>query len=624
IGSNWFTVIHSRSPMVDPTTGDEAALRGAVLPIKDGLALGTLIDARPARFAVAAGDSLDLDVTVRAPEDAGLAAGSLTLRVPDGWDASQEVRVPALRAGQSHDLTVTVTPPVGADQGNVQVGLDLTVGKASGSTIAQIRVSGAVEATIEALPEIAEFRDWTSEVGMEHLNALVPELMAIGIGRTRDLQIEVTNHSGEPTAGQVAIEVPAGFEVEPAVVDFPAVDPDDRTQVTVQLSQTDPDMPAANRADNEGRWPVTITTTTESGTASREVTLNVVPTTTVPRIGDEAVTIDGQWSSQKYPGEELDVSALWDGEATTAEDVSGSAWISHDDEALYVFVHVVDDIRGTILPTEDNKRQRRTDSIEIYLDPRGDAPNTAHTFIAGIMPSMDSMTGAPGVGRDRDNWQGPADETAPGMEVAVVMADTEQDYAGYDVEARIPLEVLPDHIDPDRLGFNVVINDSDTQDKAAQTRTGWSTYPGMRADPWRWGLCTVPGLSDQASAPKEPQLPDTAAQSVESPQSILQSSDDGVPLGGWPALRRPVKVRSARLVDGEVRARVVTTVAGTLRAFVWDGEQIVGQVTTEPGKGSHEIAIEVEDTDGTAVEDWQLVVSLSSDDRVSSAVVAVG
>ncbi len=622
ISSNWFTLIHSRTPLTDPTSGDEAALRGAYLPIPDGLPLGTLIDPRPQRFAVVPGEPLEVDVTLRAPEDTALDAGTVVVQAPSGWQSSDEVAVPALKKGQSHNATLTVTPPADAEPEDVRLDVVYTVGESSGATIAQVRVSGAVEATIRPLAEIQEFRDWTAEVEMEHLDALVPELMAIGVGRTREVEIVVTNHSSAAASGQVTIDVPEGFTVEPATIDYPTVEAGEQTVVTVQLSQTDPAMPPANQAPNEGRWPVTITTSAPSGSATRTVTLNVVPTTTVPRIGVEDPTVDAQWSEEKYPGDELDISALWDGQATTADDVSGSAWISHDDDNLFVFVRVVDDIRGTILPADDNKRQRRTDSIEIYVDPRGDAPNTAHTFIAGIMPSMDSMTGAPGVGRDRDNWQGEADETAPGMDVAVVMASTEEEYAGYDVEAKIPFDVLPDHIDPDHLGFNVVINDSDTQDKAAQTRTGWSTYPGMRADPWRWGLCTVPGLSDQQSSPKEPKLPDTAARSVESPQSILQSSADGVPLGGWPALRRPVKVRAARLVGDQVRARVVTTTGGTVRAFVWDGEKILGSTTLDSGNGAREVAIPVAGGASEA-KDWTVAVSLENDDHVSSATVQV-
>ena len=37
IGVTWLTVLHSRTPQVDPTSGDDAALRGAALEIEGGL-----------------------------------------------------------------------------------------------------------------------------------------------------------------------------------------------------------------------------------------------------------------------------------------------------------------------------------------------------------------------------------------------------------------------------------------------------------------------------------------------------------------------------------------------------------------------------------------------------------
>src|SRR5690625_7549755 len=119
------------------------------------------------------------------------------------------------------------------------------------------------------------------------------------------------------------------------------------------------------------------------------------------------------------------------------------------------------------------------------------------------MPSMDSMTGPVGVGRDRDHHQGVAEETAPGMEVAVTMAQTEEEYSGYDLEVKIPFDILPDSIDPAHMGFNVLINDSDTQNQTAQVRVGWSTFAGVRADPWRWGQVTLEGRSEERRVGKD-------------------------------------------------------------------------------------------------------------------------
>lgn len=622
IGTAWFTVIHSRSPMADPTSGNEAALRGAVLPIEGGLPLGTLIDVHPARFEAVPGATLSLSVDISAPADTALPAGQITLEVPAGWNADAPVDVPALEAGGQASATLEVRVPAGQATGeNVRVTTTYRAGDRSGSTITQLRTAGAVEATIEPLTEIAQFREWTRELGMQHLDALVPELMALGSGRSKPLTIQVRNNSGQAHTGSVRLTLPDGFAATPAEVTFSGLAAGEVATVEFELTNTDSTLPTANRAPDRGAYPVTVHAVTDAGTADRNVVLNLVPTHEVVR-AEESPVVDAVWSAEKYPGEAIDISTLWDGSAPDGpEDCSGTAWVTMDDENLYVFVRVVDDIRGTIFPPEYNKRQRLTDSIEIYVDPRGTAPNTAHTLIAGIMPSLGTMTGPPGVGRDRDNHQGEADVTAPGLEVAVVMADTEEDYTGYDVEAKIPFALLPDNVDPENVGFNIVINDSDTQDRSAQTRTGWSTFAGMRADPWRWGLLTLPGLTDAGPAPKEPTLPDTAALSVASPQSILQSARDLVPLGGWSPTRSPVRILRSAPGGAGVTAVVRAPAAGTVRAYLWDGEATIGSLEVEVAQGDTTLEIPL---DGSVPAETMVAVSFAVGDRVSAAAAAVG
>lgn len=585
ISNQWLTVIHSRTPIVDPTSGADAALRGAALPIAGGLPLGTLIDLRPERFEAVAGQPVPITVTVTAAEK--LDGGRLNITVPDGWTASAPRSVPSLRAGASFSTTVRVTAPAGAVIGSqVRVEATLQAGAASGTTFAQLRVAGAVEATIKPLEEIQSFRDWTAAIGVKHLDVLVPELFAVGQGRTRDLEIVVRNFSDATQSGEVALSLPAGFAVTPASAPYPALAAGDTTSLVFKVTNTDATITTANRPANRGSWPVVVHATSGSGSADRPVVMNLVPTLHVERAA-VAPVVNGVMGAGEYPGDPIMVDTIWDGSPMggTNPTISCQTWITHDDANFYLFLRVVDDIRGTILPKEDNKRQRRTDSVEIYIDPRGDAPNTAHTFIAGIMPSMDSMTGAPGVGRDRDNWQGEARVTAPGMEVKVVMASTTASYTGYDMEVKIPFAVLPDNLDPNHVGFNVVVNDSDTQNKAAQNRVGWSTFPGMRADPWRWGIVTL-DVPDAGSKPKAPTLPDTAARSVASPQSILQSAEDQVPLGGFSPAKHELKVLSSSVSGGVVTAALQTPHAGTARLFVWDGTATRGgtEVAVKAGR----------------------------------------
>src|SRR5207247_11478017 len=137
--------------------------------------------------------------------------------------------------------------------------------------------------------------------------------------------------------------------------------------------------------------------------------------------------------------------------------------------------------------------------------------------------------------RDADNRQGPGSETAPGM---VVVSKVAAPYAGYTIEAKIPLGLLPAAVDPQRLGLNAFIYDSDTQDLSGQTRLGWSTFRGVQGDPYRWGHARLAGHAPPAGRPTvapAPVIPRTAALSVDSPEPLLQSALDGGPLGGGPA-----------------------------------------------------------------------------------------
>lgn len=628
IGSTWLTVLHSRTPLVDPTSGGDAALRGAALEIEGGLPHGTRIEVSPARYGFVADEPLDVRVTVTAPAGTDLAPGSVVLIAPEGWDVSAEQSLPALAAGTSHEVTFDLTAGAELLPGTTaRVAATVSIGATNGTTSAPIRVGGALESTIEPLTEIGEFREWTAKWGLKHLDALVPELFAVGQGRTRTLRILTRNLSSSPRGGTVEITVPEGFEVSPTTLEIASIAPGEETTQVVEVSNTDASIPAANRAEDRGAWPVTLRADSEGSSAQRSVTMNLVPSYAAQRAAT-APTIDGVRGEDEYPGEPIPVEAIWDGQGAAggpSESVAGQAWLTFDDENLFVFVSVTDDVRGTILPIDDNKRQRRTDSVEIYVDPRGTSGNTAQTFIAGIMPSMGSMTGPAGVGRDRDNHQGVAEETAPGMEVAVTMAESEEEYTGYDLEVKIPFDVLPDGIDPTRMGFNVLINDSDTQNQAAQVRVGWSTFNGVRADPWRWGLVTLEGLDDAGADPKEPILPSTAALSVDSPRSILQSAGDKVPLGGHTPTEGFLEITSVSTRKDRITAVVEAPVKGTAKVLVWDGEQVLVEVERMMPAGERRVNLKVEElhqllSDGAEL---QVLASFDAGGKVSAAAAPV-
>ena len=291
--------------------------------------------------------------------------------------------------------------------------------------------------------------------------------------------------------------------------------------------------------------------------------------------------VDGVATAGEYPGDALDLSRQWEGLSPPASpaDASGTARVSRTDDALYFVVDVTDNQQGTVLTPTDCKRHWRTDSVEITIDPQGASENTSTTFKSGIFPMTDDPKNGnpPCFERDADNRQGPGPQSAPGMEVASVVSSP---YRGYTIEAKIPFAVLPAAVDPARMGLDVLIYDSDTQDKTGQHRLGWSTWGGVQGDPYRWGRAILDGYVAPPGArkrPRRPTVPDTAAQSVASPQSILQSVADHVPLGGHRAAapKRSATVRSATLNGNRLRVTLRAAGRGTAHLFAWTGERSV-------------------------------------------------
>lgn len=617
IPATWFTLIDSRTPLADPTSSDTAALQGATLPIEGGLPLGTTVEVTSEGYTVLPGEPLAVEVTIGSPGRA-LPGVQVELVAPKGWSVGRKQVVGTIPAKQRRTATFSVTAPAGTAPGeHVLLRAEVTSRQGNGENVLPLRTAGPVEAGIAERPEIAEFLEWTAELGMQRLDALVPTRYTLGSGRADTVELVVRNHSATAQDAEVTLEVPAGFTAEPAELLVEGIPARGEKRVEVQLENTDPSLPTANRAPDGGVYPVTVSATASGVTAPIAQGLYLVPRLVASRTA--GVEVDAARGSTEYPGDSIDIGTLWEGDAVEAADASGTTWVTYDDTNLYVFVQVTDDVLGTLLPPEDNKQRFRTDSIEIMIDPRGTSDNTATTFILGALPgtAVDSGIGGPVAGRDHDNRQGPIAETAPGVQIAAKISEP---YTGYLFETRIPFAELPDGIDPTGLGFNVVVYDSDTQDQTGQSRIGWSTFPGIQADPSRWGVLELPELSAGASAPVEPQIPNTAARSVESPGSILQAAGDGTGLGGAPVL--PTSALVLDTVSGRgrrVSARVRTDRRGTLRTYLWDGATIVGSLdarTAGAGRQTLQVPITGTPADGATLH---LAVSFEADAGTAAA-----
>ena len=173
------------------------------------------------------------------------------------------------------------------------------------------------------------------------------------------------------------------------------------------------------------------------------------------------------------------------------------------------------------------------------------------------------------------------------MQVASVVSSAP--YNGYTIEAKIPLADLPAAVDPQHLGLNVLVYDSDTQDLTGQTRLAWSPYGGVQGDPYRWGHATLPGYTPPAGRPTTPSAPviqATAALSVDSPQSILQSATDGVPLGGGPQSQDDVEiVGKPKFTPTSLTLKLDADGPGVAHVFAWTGSASVADAVVQLTRG---------------------------------------
>ena len=563
IGCDYLTLVDSRVPFTPGNHAPDAALEGAVYPARGGLPLGTEFRLTTGAFGVTAGKPFT--VTAHAP------AGRVALSLPTGWTATGGGQV---RAGVAR---FTVTPAAGAKAGRVRLGATVTTRHGTGTTGRAVEVRDAVTGVQQPLPRVSDFDSWAAATGVPQLSGRVKRVLTLGSGGSRTVRVDLTGTPGEAHRGTVALNLPTGFTADPASRPY-TLGAGETGSVTFTVRNTDTSLPTSNQGGSGGDYDYTISTTADGAvTGVSPAALELVPVATIPQ-ADAAPDVDGEETAGEYPGPSLDLSRRWEGAAcSSSADCSATGKVTWHDDALYVLVQVKDDKQGSALDAADCKRHWRTDAVEIALDPRGDAENTSTTFKTGILPFTSG--GGPCFERDADNHQGPGAETAPGMTVASPVSSP---YTGYTVETRIPLADLPAAVDPSRLGLDVFVYDSGTTDRTGQTRIGRSTWGGVQGDPYRRGLATLPGYTPPPGRPTTappPVMPQTAALSVNSPQSIVQAASTGVPLAAGPAAPPSDTVRIVgrpAVKGGSVTFRLRATGPGVAYAYVWTGS-IAGQ-----------------------------------------------
>lgn len=611
-GCDFFTLIDSRVPFTLDNTDPTAMLEGAVVPGANGLPLGTQFSLSTNTFDVAAGSELQVTAHVSGTDE---TSPQVELQVPDGWTI--EDPAPPFTDDGNGGYTSTISVQVPADAAtNTRFRLTGTLITADGrgSAVTVVQVVPPVRGELAPLPQVAQFQQWAAEVGAPQLNNLIKPVASLGSGQSRDISINLTNNTDSAQTGIVSLELPAGFTADETTKPYPEIFAGENGVVTFTVTNTDTSLPTSNEGGDDGDYDFTITTETGGVTSTETAALEIVPVTTVEEVSTTP-ELDGVIADGEYPGQTLDLSRIWEGDdLDSPADGGGTAHIAWGDDGIYVAVQVTDDTLGAEVSQDDAKRHWRTDSVEIAIDPRGTAENTSSTFKVGIFPT--TSDDGPAASRDADAWQGPVSETAPGFRVASKVSEP---YTGYVIETFIPFADLPADIDPDKATMNIFIYDSDTQDLTGQTRLGWSTWGGVQGDPYRWGKTIFAGYTPPADArtvPAAPKMPLDAAHSADSPQSILQSAEDGVGLAGQASVPdgQGITVSGAPAIDGDtVTLSVATGSAGTVTLFDWqdgtfDANQATALDVTPGGDNSVKVPRVGDGTSG------QILISFVSED----------
>lgn len=583
---------------------DEAVLHGAVLPDPGGLPLGSLFAVETEDNYVAAGEPFDVTVDLSAGEGM-IPSGEVSLDVPDGWDASAPAPVDEIAAGDTAEVTLTVTPAADADTTRYRLAAKFDGSDVTAYNDTRVDLVAPVDGRFERTGNTAEYEEW-----MEHTGAYVggeaDAIASIGAGETITVPVNVTNRSAEAQQADVSLSAPDGFALDEETLATDDIAPGESQTVTFTLTSTDPSDPGSRTE------AVTATTRSVAGISTEELTLYVVPTTTIPHL-ESAPVIDGE-SDDVYEGEPLNIGVLWEGDECEPDGIDcgggSEASIGWHDDALYVHTRVTDDIASAAATPDRCFGHWLVDSVELLLDPRGAADDTSTTFKLGVFPFTDDPEGTNGNGpdgpcwsRDADNHQGfstgpHADDiegapNAPGVEVAVVAARNDDGTyvdGTYEVEVKVPLADLPaavgptgaaptgdaatNTVDPDYLGLNLTPYDSDTQDFIGKTRTAWSAFGSQQSEPHRWGHAYLDGYeppTDRSTEAPEAIIPDTALQGVDSPQTVYQSAVRGGTISGAQP-SDALSVHDVTLDADGISVPYDASAEGALDVFVWSGD----------------------------------------------------
>jgi LmbE family N-acetylglucosaminyl deacetylase len=619
---------------------DDAILYGATKPDPGGLPLGTLEYLTFSRFYNAPGTPFEATVHLQSG-GAALPSGSVALTVPQGWTVDAAKSVGAVNSANETTVTFNVTPAADAAVNtNYRISALYTSGSAKGYTDQVMRVVSAVEGRFQRWGKWADYDEWlTGTAPAANRLGRSDAVQTTGVGETFTLPVVVHNWSGQPQSGAVSLTLPSGVTADATSKPYGPLAPGADTTVnfSVTNSFTNATLPITGAPGSAQSTNVNVhitTTYNNGGSGSEDLTLGIVPKTTVPAAA-AAPALDGAASAGEYTGEALDIGRKWEPGGSTRDcapagvdcgssgavgsPTSTYAKVTRSGENLYFFIHIRDDYQSYAITPAECVAHWLADSVEILIDPRGDASqvnmDTANTFKLGVFPFTNDPSNSNGNGvngpcweRDADNHQGystgPLAGTvdgapnAPGVQVKstatwVGSNDTGVDHSygaagGYNLEVKIPLADLPAAINPDNFGLNITPYDEDNTAAAGtttlrhidqSTRLAWSTFGSVQSDPYRWGRAVMAGYTPpagQSTTPTPPNVSHPNLDGADSPQTIAQSARNGVPISG----RNPApdndhisSITHVVLTPGALSFDVQASGPGDAHMFAWSGEK---------------------------------------------------
>ena len=538
-------------------------------------------------------------------------------------------------ANPTRTVSFTITPPagaavntnfrIGARYGN---GASVAASTTTGYTDGVIRVVAPAEGLFHRFGNWAEYNVWLeAEAPLARRLGRSAAVDSMPIGSTKTITVDVHNWSTAPQSGAVSITgLPAGGPSADAnSKPYGPLAPDADTSVTFDITNTFTNATIPTSGDVT--IPITTTYDTPAlGSGSENLRMSILPKTSIP-VSAAAPVVDGQEDAGVYSGQTLDLNKVWQGTACSTKYCGGTAKVVKSGDALYFFMNIIDDYQAyAILPVECAGHWQ-SDSVEILIDPRGNSSqilrDTANTFKLGVFPYSNDPTNSNGTGvngpcweRDADNHQGysvgPLQSTvhnapnALGVQVATTATwvgsnSTLVNHAygtnpdnpgatplGYKLEVKIPIDQLPADLNETDFGLNITPYDNDNTAAAgtttlrhidSSTRTGWSAFGSVQSDPYRWGRASIAGSAVVGSNVVDPlDLSSPNLDGAKSPQTIAQSAHDGVPISGRDPAGNANKltISNVKLGASSVTMDVASTGTGTMRAFLWSGEE--GQI----------------------------------------------